>query len=241
VELPSGQTLLCDAGQMGAPVRAAKNISGVLWSRGITHLDAIVISHPDIDHYNGLPELLKRFSVGVVYVSPVMFEDETPTLKALRASLDNRKTPCRELRAGQSLPGGANCRIEVLHPPRRGIVGTHNANSVVLSIDYIGRRILLPGDLEALGMTKLLAEDPLPCTVLLAPHHGSRQSNSPALAAWCRPEWIVLSGDGRWSTPETAATYRAVGGQILHTHLDGAITVTFDEKETKVERFLKPK
>jgi competence protein ComEC len=241
VELPSGQTLLCDAGQMGAPVRAAKNISGVLWSRGITHLDAVVISHPDIDHYNALPELLERFSVGVVYVSPVMFEDETPTLKALKASLDHRKTPCRELRAGQSLPGGANCRIEVLHPPRRGIVGSHNANSLVLSIDYHGRRILLPGDLEALGMTKLLAEDPLPCTVLVAPHHGSRQSNSPELAAWCRPQWIVLSGDGRWSTPETAATYRAVGGQILHTHIDGAITVTFDEKETKVERFLEPK
>jgi beta-lactamase superfamily II metal-dependent hydrolase len=61
------------------------------------------------------------------------------------------------------------------------------------------------------------------------------------LAAWCRPQWIVLSGDGRWSTPETAATYRAVGGQILHTHIDGAITVKFDEREVKVEAFIKPK
>jgi competence protein ComEC len=148
VELPSGQTLLYDAGQMGAPERAAKNIAGFLWSRGITHLDAVVLSHADIDHYNGLPGLLKKFSVGVVYVSPVMFDDQTPTLKALKAALDARKTPCKELRAGQRLPGGENCRIEVLHPPRRGILGNHNANSLVLAIDYRGRRILLPGDLE---------------------------------------------------------------------------------------------
>lgn len=241
VELPSGQTLLYDAGRMGAPARAAKSIAGYLWSRGITHLDAVVLSHADIDHYNGLPELLKKFSVGVVYVSPVMFDDQTPSLKSLKASLDSSKTPCKELRAGQRLPGGENCRIEVLHPPRRGIVGNHNANSLVLAIEFKGRRILLPGDIESPGINDLLAEEPLPTTVLLAPHHGSRQSNSPALAKWCKPNWIVLSGDGRWSTPEIDATYRAVGGRTLHTYLDGAITFTLDAKETKMETFLKPK
>jgi competence protein ComEC len=241
VELPSGQTLLCDAGQMGAPHRAAKSIAGYLWSRGITHLDAVVLSHADVDHYNALPDLLKKFSVGVVYVSPLMFQDQTPTLRALKAGLDDHKTPVRELRAGQRFSGGENCRIEVLHPPERGIVGSHNANSLVLSIDYRGRRILLPGDLETPGIDDLLAEEGQPCTVLLAPHHGSRQSNSPELAAWCRPKWIVLSGDGRWSTPEIDATYRAVGGCTLHTHLAGAITFTFDERETKVERFLEEK
>jgi competence protein ComEC len=241
VELPSGQTLLYDAGQMGAPQRAARNIAGYLWSRGITHLDAVVLSHADIDHYNGLPELLKKFSVGMVYVSPVMFDEQTPTLKALHAALDSRGTPCKPLRAGMTLPGGGNCRIEVLHPSRRSIIGNHNANSIVLEIEYRGRRILLPGDLEGQGMNNLLAEEPLPCDVLLAPHHGSRQSNSPELAAWCKPQWIVLSGDGRWSTPEIDATYRAVGGHTLHTYLDGALTFTFDENETKVERFLKSK
>jgi competence protein ComEC len=239
VELPSGQTLLYDTGQMGTPTRAARSIAGYLWSRGIMRLDVIVLSHADVDHYNGLPELLKKFSVGAVYVSPVMFDDQTPALKALQEALDARKTPCKELLAGQHLIGGENCRIEVLHPSTRKSLGKHNANTLVLAIEYRGRRILLPGDLEGLGMNDLLAEDPLPCTVLLAPHHGSRQSNSPALAAWCKPQWIVLSGDGRWSTPETDATYNAVGGQTLHTYLDGAITFIFDEKDVKVERFLK--
>src|SRR5262249_8919797 len=68
LELPDGKTLLYDAGRLGQPVGGAQSISSVLWSRGISHLDAIVISHADADHYNSLPELLRRFSVGAVYV-----------------------------------------------------------------------------------------------------------------------------------------------------------------------------
>ncbi len=44
-----------------------------------------MLSHPDLDHFNALPGLLDRFSVGVVYVSPVMFEKHNPAVTALRA------------------------------------------------------------------------------------------------------------------------------------------------------------
>ena len=74
LELPSGQTMLYDAGRLGWPKGGARVISEFLWHQGLTHLDAVVISHPDADHFNALPELLERFSVGVVYVSPIMFE-----------------------------------------------------------------------------------------------------------------------------------------------------------------------
>ena len=77
LELPSGQTMLYDAGQFGAAVGGHAPISESLWSRGITHLDAVVLSHPDIDHYNALPGLLEKFSVGAIYVSPIMFEKES--------------------------------------------------------------------------------------------------------------------------------------------------------------------
>ena len=40
----------------------------------------------------------------------------------------------------------------------------------------------------------LLAEEPTDYDVLLAPHHGSRRSNPPGLAAWSTPEWVVISG-----------------------------------------------
>jgi competence protein ComEC len=113
-----------------------------------------------------------------------------------------------------------------------------NANSIVLMVEYCGHRIILPGDLESPGLDRLLAGQPVHCDVLLAPHHGSRQSNSPGLAAWTRPAWVVLSGDGRWSLPEIDATYQAVGGQTIHTFLAGAVEVTIDKNGTRVETFL---
>jgi competence protein ComEC len=238
LELPSGKTVLYDAGEFGAPARAARVITGFLWSRGISRIDAVVLSHPDIDHYNALPDVLEKCSVGAVYVSPVMFEKESMGLTALKSALQKAHVPVREIRAGDRLEGGADCRLEVLHPPENGIPGYDNANSVVLMVEYSGRRIILPGDLESPGLDRLLARQPLHCDVLLAPHHGSRQSNSPGLAAWTRPAWVVFSGDGQWTLPEIDATYQAVGGHTLHTFLNGAVEVTIDKNGTTVETFL---
>ena len=74
IELPSGQTVLYDAGSLGSPEMAHRIVSSFLWSRGIGRIDAIVLSHADIDHYNAVPGLVERFPVDIVYVSPMMFD-----------------------------------------------------------------------------------------------------------------------------------------------------------------------
>jgi competence protein ComEC len=238
IELPSGETLLYDAGQLGSGTSATRSIAALLWSRGITHLDALVLSHADIDHYNALPGLLERFSVGVIYVSPVMWEEQSPALVALREVILESGVPLRELHSGDRLPGGQHCVIDVLHPPRRGVLGGDNANSVVLDVQYLGHRILLPGDLGPPGLYDVMAEEPIDCDVLLVPHHGSRQSNPPGLAAWSTPQWVIISGSHRWDPRPVEAAYRAAGSQILHTADTGAVRVTIDAAGVKVARFL---
>ncbi len=241
VELPSGQTLLYDAGQMGEPAIGERTIADFLWWRGIRRLDAVALSHADLDHYNALPGLLEKFSVGAVYVSPVMFEKHNPAVAALRAAIDRSGTPLGNLQAGDRLLGGVGCTMEVLHPPPGGVMGSENANSLVLAVEYRGRRILLPGDLEPPGLDAMLREEPMRCDVLLAPHHGSRKSNSPALAAWCRPRWVIFSGDGRWNVPEGESPYRAVGGQVLGTFDRGAIRVRINAGGVDVSAFVEPR
>ena len=73
LELPGGQTVLYDAGSIGSPEGASRCVAAYLWSRGITQIDAIVLSHADIDHFNAIPGLLERFTVGGIYASPHMF------------------------------------------------------------------------------------------------------------------------------------------------------------------------
>lgn len=218
VELPGGLNLLYDAGHLGNPITATQSLSACMWSKGITHLDAIVLSHADLDHYNAVPALLERFSVGVVYASPTMLQDHSPSLDVLWHSIRSRGIRLRPLREGHSLVVGRgggwmadisghqpatdrDVSMRVLHPPEDGVLGSDNANSVVLLIEYDGCRVLLTGDLEAAGMDRLLESEPLRCDLVMAPHHGSRFSDPQRFLAWSMPQWVVAScsrrSDGR--------------------------------------------
>ena len=238
LKLPSGATMLYDAGQLLSPQQGARTIADCLWDRGVTHLDAIVISHADIDHYNAVPELLKRFSIGAVYVSPQMFTKTNRAMETLDRSIRQADTPIREVYAGDRIHGGDGCVIEVLHPPPKGVLGGDNANSIVLAIEHHGRRILLTGDLETPGLEGVMSELPWDCDVLMAPHHGSRLSDPPGLAAWCTPEVVVVSGGYRSDLDQTADAYRKAGARVLHTGWHGAVNIHVNEAGLAVKGFL---
>jgi competence protein ComEC len=238
LELPDGRTVLYDAGRMSAPTSCCRVISGYLWSRGLTHIDAVVLSHADTDHYNALPELLERFSVGTIYVSPVMFDEQNASIRFLHAAIERAKVPVREIAAGNRLSGGPGCWLEILHPPPHGLPSTSNANSVVVSVEYCGRRVLLPADLQSPGLDDVLAERPMHCDMLLVPHHGSRTSMPEELSAWSTPDWSVFSADHRYDTSAVEAIY-AKRGRVLHTADSGAVMARVDEKGMRVETFVR--
>jgi competence protein ComEC len=229
LELPTGETLLYDAGSLGPPEFATQSIAGYLWERGVMRIDGIVLSHADVDHYNAVPGLLERFNVGTIYASPQMFDwygatgpSEAP--QVLKTAIDTAEVPVREIWSGDRLRVG-EVSIAVLHPTREGVVGSDNANSLVLSIEYAGRRVLLPGDLETPGLEDVIAELPVDCDVVMAPHHGSQRSDPPGFAAWSTPEWVVISG-GADADPSVAATYSATGGKVLNTGKLGAVELS---------------
>ena len=93
IELPDGRTILYDTGQFSSPSACARTVADCLWSHGIMHLNAVVISHADADHYNGLPQLMEMISVDTVYVSPQMFDAPGNSLRALEDSIRARGIP----------------------------------------------------------------------------------------------------------------------------------------------------
>ncbi len=186
---------------------------------------------------NALPELLERFSVGAVYVSPVMFDAPNGAVRYLSQSIERAKVPIRVIASGDRLSGGPGCVLEILHPPPHGLPSTTNANCIVISVEYAGRRVLLPADLQSPGLDDVLAESPLHCDVLLVPHHGSKSSLPAKLAAWSTPAWAVFSADHRYDTASVEAIY-ARRGRVLHTADTGAVTVRIDESGLRVETFI---
>lgn len=243
IETPEGRNLLYDAGKLGSPVGAVRPISAVLWSRGIQHLDAIVISHADSDHFNGIPELLQRYSVGVIYTSTRMFDDadRQPAVKELHAAILRADVPLKTLAAADKLRVGDAVRMEVLHPTALGVIGSDNANSLVLLIEFEGRKLLLPGDLESPGLEDLLAELPIDCDIVMAPHHGSNRSDPRGFANWSRPEHVVISG-GRDvedidAIDAVKRSYGQLGSAVYHTAERGSIRFEISGAKIVVQSF----
>jgi competence protein ComEC len=235
LELPCGRVVLCDAGSLRGPQTAERQIAPFLWSRGINRIDEVLLSHADLDHFNGVPGLLERFSIGMITVTPTFFAREEPAVDNLLTILEQRRIPSRIIRAGQVLTAGET-RIEVLHPPASGPPGPENARSMVLLVRYRGRSLLLTGDLEQAGLERVLDLPPQCVDVLIAPHHGSPSSNTERFAEWARPRIVVVSeGQERGQRPDP---YSPRGSVVWRTSQDGAVILRFSAVRLEGETYL---
>lgn len=253
VETSDGRTWLYDAGSLQGPDVAERIIAPYLWHRNKRRIDAILLSHGDLDHYNGLPQLAERFRVGAVYVTPTFWEKGGSatqyvwqTLKRAGVpvyQLDNRMgwlrlAPAETTPASDravSLPQGQSLTVAVLHPPPDGPTGPENARSLVLLLRFGPWQILLTGDLEEPGLSQVLPRLPNAVDVLLAPHHGSPRSNTAVVAQTCRPGLVVVPCDRRRS--QRAAVYQAVGATVWETWREGAVRITIDQRGLLAETY----
>lgn len=238
IEFPDGRTMLYDGGSLGSSRFSVRPIAATLWAHKITHLDAIIISHADADHYNAIPGVLEQFSVGVVYVSPMMFREPTSALEALRDAIQQSGVPIRKLDAASRLKACEGVELEVLHPPGRGVRGSDNANSIVLKIKFEGQTILLPGDLETPGLEDVMAESPLDCEIVMAPHHGSLRSDPLGFSAWTTPEHVVISGGPGRDIGAVRWAYEYGGAEVAHTAIDGAVRFEVTADGISTSRFM---
>jgi len=233
IETPDGRVLLYDTGTSNGPDLVRRTVAPYLWSRGISRIDELFLSHADLDHFNGVPELLKRFPVGQVTLTPSFKEKPSPGVAAMIDALDRHGIPRRIAVAGDRFTAG-ELAIDVLHPPANGPEGNENARSLVLLLTHGERSFLLTGDLEGAGMDEALKRPIPPIDVLLAPHHGAVNSNarrepegrfSPGpMAAWAKPRFVVSSQEPR-ETIHLRSAYDPGGATVWDTATAGAVTV----------------
>jgi competence protein ComEC len=246
VQSGDGHTWIYDCGRMRDPGVGRRIIAPALWARGVWHVDAVILSHADSDHYNGLPDLLDRFSVAAVRVPPGFASAANPGAVRLLEEVKARGVPVRPIAAGDGWEWGG-ARFTVWHPPRdededeaappavesrrprpRPRPGLRdNTRSVVLDIEAAGHHALLTGDLEGQGLVPLRHHAVAPLAVLLAPHHGGRTSNPPWLYAWAQPSLVVVSQ--RPPMPGTTDPLAPVAARylLLRTWERGAIRLTW--------------
>ncbi len=186
---------------------------------GATELDAVVLSHRDLDHAGGLQSLLAERAVAQV-VSPLDPGD---------ALLTGARSTGR-CSAGLRWDWDG-VRFEVLHPQADALPAREhsNAGSCVLRVAAGERALMLAGDIEAAQEADLIARygGGLRADALLVPHHGSASSSSAGFIAAVQPRLAVLQVGyrNRFGHPrvEVLERYAKQGAQIARTDRDGAI------------------
>ena len=225
LETPGGRCLLYDAGSLAGPEVAYRHVASYLWYRGRTKIDEVLLSHADLDHFNALPDLIEKFRVGIVRMTPTFSNKPDRGTQETMKQLKNRQANMTLITRGAVLEEG-DVQMEVLHPPANGPEGTENARSLVLLITYEGRRILLTGDLEEPGLSQVTQRPIAPVDVLVSPHHGSRVSNTERFAAWCQPRLVISSETfPRGPKPDP---YTPLGATLWRTWIHGGVTVEVD-------------
>ena len=230
VETPNFR-LLYDTGPAysAAADGGSRVILPYLRARGIDRLDAMVISHSDMDHSGGARSVMKAVEFGWIASS-------LPDGHALR---DARHVACV---AGQRWARDG-VQFEFLHPlVSDRDVSKPNARSCTLKISFGEYAVLLTGDIEAPQERALLqrAAEQLRADILLAPHHGSGTSSTSAFLDAVAPK-IALFQVGyrnRYRHPkaEVVDRYLERGIAVHRSDRSGAVSVQIDADGIKLKR-----
>lgn len=184
--------------------------------QGISRLDTLLVSHPDIDHSAGTTTLLSQLPV-----SRFLYGGELPEGSVGR--------PCLAGEAWQ-WPGGQ--RFRILSPGEEEGLSTNNG-SCVLQIEAAGHRLLLAGDIDAAREKALVRQwgDQLLSDWLLLAHHGSKTSTSSAWLKAVQADHVIISSGyaNRFGHPHVVVLERLErAGWRRETHVyntasDGAL------------------
>ena len=227
IECPNGGTVLYDAGALNDPDRVARIIQGVMQTRHIPYLNAVVISHNDLDHFNALPTLLSNIPIKSLILSPHTLNASSTPIQIVFQTADSCGVPIQPVNLGSRIHLDPNVGLNILHPPMETDYASDNEHSVVLLIEYQGRSLLLPGDLDGEGMSDFLQHGNQAVDVMSSPHHGSLAANPPELIRMASPKLVIINEGANEATSSTELRriYPAETS-VVSTNSRGAISVT---------------
>ncbi len=224
-------TLLFDAGSQYNRNIGRRVITPFLRSCGIGRLDAVVISHDDIDHINGIVETVKDCDIGEVYTSAAFINknEEFGTARYLANCLSKEGIKLKQL--GNAIELGSRIQVDILWPNEAACEDESlgdNDKSVVSMIEFAGRRILLCADIEEFAQQQLLERYiGLRADIVVVPHHGSVRSGSSDFLKSLDVRYLICSCGVSYferlqrSPPD-------VNGKWLYTARDGAVHLFID-------------
>lgn len=215
---PAGQDpILIDGGPPGG------GLVGALGSARVERLAAVLLTHPDLDHFGGLLDVF-----GLIPVERFLYDRAPPELISM---VRRSGTELDRVAAGEEISDG-NLGLEILGPslekdpaPGSNDETETNLRSIVALLEWRDFRMLLPGDAEA----ESVPIHPGPIDVLKVSHHGSEDAGLPGLLDESQPRVAVISvgEENRYGhpVPDVLGELSADLIQTFRTDHDGTVSI----------------
>ncbi len=227
LDVGQGQSLLLETGSGVVLVDCGGNtentgdlVSDHLSARGIRRIRLLILTHYDVDHTGGVPELLARIPVDAILMPD--FPDENRTAIELAAA--DSGTVIYPVSSDLEVTlGGA--RLRVFAPLSRADAGNEAGLSLYAVLPACS--VLITGDLDTDSEALLLrAHTVPPVDILVAGHHGAKSSTSSLLLRKVAPKAVIISvGENSYGHPaqETLSRIQSAGAKIFRTDQMGTI------------------
>jgi competence protein ComEC len=228
-QLPGKTNLLFDASSLYKSDVGRRVIIPFMRTEAIAKLDAIIISHNDIDHINAIPEIVNDAKTKSIFANDdfLIDRENSGVPKFLNDYLKNLGFNIQSLDKLQiKSPAG----IKIIWPSKDAISNNQlsdNDRSAVIMLEYAGVKILFCSDIEKFAQQKILETYPgLKADVVIAPHHGSVSTADPNFIEKLKPQFLIYSsGPTQYENQKESQQT----GMHLFTARDGAIRLKINK------------
>ena len=241
IDVGQGDAFLVETPQARILVDAGGDDTAARWlaANGRRRLDLVVGTHPHLDHVGGIPDVLRRTAVEVVWFNPV--PNRLPQAAEIIDVARDGGIPVRAPTAGDRVVVG-DVVIEVVHPPPgrpyQWARSELNETSYVLRIHHRGSRVLTTGDVELAAQADLVAagSSVLEAEVVTVPHHGAATTDPSFLAAVGARAAVIGVGAANphgHPSPSTLAILETLGTDIRRTDVHGTVRVAIPAPQAR--------
>jgi competence protein ComEC len=219
IKTPAGHNHWIDAGKnSGTDFSPAEHVARF----GETSLDYLIISHPDADHIDDLPDVIRYLGEPRVLTRNKTLPDYEKFGEGKREyeqvfrDLDSRYTCAVQKEESPTNPAfNGGIRVETGSLTYKEADENLNDTSIVCMYSYAGWLFVCPGDIMPTGWPHLWQkhhQDFIPLLrrstvrVLVAPHHGRESGYSQAMMDTIEPHLVLISDE--YGQADTHPNYR---------------------------------
>lgn len=220
IALPGGVKVLIDGGKPDGGIE--KNLEAIL-SVNERYIDLVMISHPQLDHYGGLINVLRNYKIGAVLTSQA--NSENASWKELEKVIKEKNINRIILSAGDKIKY-KEYKFDILSPRLTDNAKDINDLSLVAVLEAGGIKAFFGGDISGEKENQLAGRYNINVDILKVSHHGSRFSSDPEFLKEASPAVSVIEvGKNNYGHPtkEALARLAQFSGNIYRTDLNGLV------------------